>query len=381
MNLSKVLLKYPKGSSVCLYVGSFDPFHNGHREVAEVMTQYADCVVIVPNNPNKSKPFRAEVEHRIEMISLSIVDLKNVYVVLDDIRTVSVKPNYQTCGVMGSDQYLNLIKMNKSPHLDLDRWFIVPREHMILDKVNKKENITLLRNDLFKEQHGSSTLIRDYIFDDEQIRLSCLHPKAMEYMLSTGLYSKKSVVEKKIRFLMAKDKIKGEMSYIKDCVINIDNQIIVKVFFNIQDFKREKLSYDVMTELIANSLKINTPRIEMIYSENKYGLIGFSFEGQTAEDKVKDSDSDSELLGSSIGKTLKILHSYKKFKFDRSKENNKLKKVRKELGQLVDNFYNNPGETSYVHGDASLSNFLISDDYKVTLIDFNGVAKYGNHER
>lgn len=52
-----------------IYVGSFDLFHIGHLEVAQVVLQFVDRVIIVPNNPNKSKIFRSELKYQLKIRS------------------------------------------------------------------------------------------------------------------------------------------------------------------------------------------------------------------------------------------------------------------------------------------------------------------------
>ncbi len=64
-----------------LYPGSFDPFHNGHRELVETTSYLFDRVVIAAiRNPQKDAGLFS-LEERTEMIRESIVELDNVEVV------------------------------------------------------------------------------------------------------------------------------------------------------------------------------------------------------------------------------------------------------------------------------------------------------------
>lgn len=63
-------------ASICLYPGSFDPFHKGHQEVANEALNYAPLVVILPNNPNKHKPDRSNIIYRSHLLS-KLYDLYN----------------------------------------------------------------------------------------------------------------------------------------------------------------------------------------------------------------------------------------------------------------------------------------------------------------
>ena len=64
-----------------LYPGSFDPFHNGHRELVETASFLFDEVVIAAmRNPQKGEPLFS-LEEREEMIKESLAHLDNIRVV------------------------------------------------------------------------------------------------------------------------------------------------------------------------------------------------------------------------------------------------------------------------------------------------------------
>ena len=64
-----------------LYPGSFDPFHNGHRELVETASFLFDEVVIAAlRNPQKGEPLFT-LEERESMIHESLAHLSNVKVV------------------------------------------------------------------------------------------------------------------------------------------------------------------------------------------------------------------------------------------------------------------------------------------------------------
>ena len=63
-----------------LYPGSFDPFHNGHRELVETASYLFDEVVIAAmRNPQKGEPLFTLAE-REEMIEESLGHLDNIEV-------------------------------------------------------------------------------------------------------------------------------------------------------------------------------------------------------------------------------------------------------------------------------------------------------------
>lgn len=64
-----------------LYPGSFDPFHNGHRELVETASYLFDEVVVgAIRNPQKGQGLFS-LEERQEMIADSLAHLPNVRVV------------------------------------------------------------------------------------------------------------------------------------------------------------------------------------------------------------------------------------------------------------------------------------------------------------
>ena len=64
-----------------LYPGSFDPFHNGHRELVETASYlFEEVIVAAIRNPQKQSGL-FELEERKEMIRESLVHLDNVEVI------------------------------------------------------------------------------------------------------------------------------------------------------------------------------------------------------------------------------------------------------------------------------------------------------------
>lgn len=64
---------------IAIYPGSFDPLTNGHIDIIKRASLLFDKVyVAILDNPNKNTLF--SVEERVEMISLSLVEVSNVIV-------------------------------------------------------------------------------------------------------------------------------------------------------------------------------------------------------------------------------------------------------------------------------------------------------------
>lgn len=76
--------------SAVLYPGSFDPFHNGHRELVETAGYLFDEVVVAAMvNPQKGQPLFS-LEDREQMIKESVTHLDNVRVTHFDHLVVEV---------------------------------------------------------------------------------------------------------------------------------------------------------------------------------------------------------------------------------------------------------------------------------------------------
>src|SRR3989338_6586121 len=161
---------FDKIKTIGFYFGSFDPFHNGHMEVTEVMLKYCDIVMVSTIENNKAKPMLSKYEDREKMI---INHLKK-----------SNKPIY-------------FIKNNLTEtinKLNVDEWYIIPR-HNDKNNDNKKfsKKTTILDTKLFKQQTYSSTYIRDCIIKGNIEGLP-LASENIEYIISKKLYTNQQLI-------------------------------------------------------------------------------------------------------------------------------------------------------------------------------------------
>src|SRR3989304_121338 len=60
--------------TIGLYFGSFDPFHDGHMEVSEIMLNFCDIILITTVKKNKEKSWLSPYGHRVHMINNYLSD-------------------------------------------------------------------------------------------------------------------------------------------------------------------------------------------------------------------------------------------------------------------------------------------------------------------
>lgn len=345
---------------VGFYVGSFDPFHIGHLEVCQVVLKYVDKILIIPNNPNKSKPLRTDLHHRLEIIKLMISDETRIEVTNEEVNILNerlYKDNH-LIGIIGDDV------IHKEPKMKVHEYLIVPRTSQNID-INWSVPITLLPKELFKKQDHSSTEIRRNIMGNNY-STKLLNQKVIDYIIFNELYSLESFCRKKYP-----DK---QFFKYKPLVYHvIPDQIVIKGFPNYCEFSNEKYSYE-----IANKLNLKVPQILF---EHDGCIIGLEYVGKPISSIVLRYGNES--VGVKVGKILRQLHDKHSHSVNSSlKDHRKIRNIiesnilHKE--ELLENYIKNPGLLGYCHGDASINNFCYYDD-TVTMIDFGGLAKMENN--
>ncbi len=395
-----------------LYVGSFDPFHLGHKEVVDIAINYCDTLLILPNNPNKGKPLRSHLDHRINMINQSLTPIggkmpNNIMVLDSDVNEAvnSLDTLYPSCikvGIIGYDQVENLLAKNKTPKLDADEWLVIPRSNANIictlaypakgtDSLFNKR-ATFLDSKLFKYQTDdiySSTYIRNSIYNNIYTNLPLVNIFVHDYIDRNQLYLRDVVNKQRIKSIFVNDpffvieKIKPNVGLIT----NYDQiALIAKYFADKENYNEEVESYAILKKL-DNAILI--PKIvEKLPDDKMDNILILSYEGTSFENKINFIKGDTKkyayTIGEKIGHILHKLHT--NTSIDASKElltnNRKLDKVINKLKpcdqQLLDDYYNNAGSLSYVHGDASINNFVINSSDQIVMIDFAGIAKNMN---
>lgn len=370
-----------------IYVGSFDPFHIGHLEVAKVALNYVSKVIIVPNNPNKSKIYRNDVKHRFEMIRLSIKDEPHIIVTDEDVNIINTRlyDTYYVIGLIGADQ------CRTQPKTKVHEWLIVPRVGYKIPLLNwlntspvpntessnlhRPLSITYLPASLFCNQEWSSTEIRRELMAGRIPRQLC-NEDVITYIRENLLYTletqAKHIINKN-RSIMPEIKSSDDitMNKVKSNVIIINNSIVMKSFPDIQSYLFESEAFQ-----IANKLGLPIP--EYLFRDNF--IIVMKYTGKSIKEKVKEG-YDPYVAGLKVGILLRRCHDTTRVRVEKSKilENRKIKNMMEsgllnDCSNLFDEYICNPGMFGYCHGDASVNNFTIMDD-KIFMIDFSGLSK------
>jgi pantetheine-phosphate adenylyltransferase len=118
---------------IAIYPGSFDPFHNGHLDVARRAASVFERIVVgVLNNPDKSCSFSPE--ERIAMIREGIGDDERIEVqgfdglVVDFAREVGATALVRGLRVISDFEYeFQMALMNRRLSPELETIFLMPR--------------------------------------------------------------------------------------------------------------------------------------------------------------------------------------------------------------------------------------------------------------
>ena len=185
-------------SKICLFGGTFDPIHNGHRQIAQLAqtTLSIDKVVIIPcrQSPHKLAQKSASAQHRLRMCELATADLAWAEVNTYELQAPSPSYSWKTAEhfksqypssalywLMGTDQWNALDRWNRHEHLaSLVEFIICTRGEETLVK-------RPFRSHLIQCDHpASSTAIRHH-FPSAQAG-QWLQPQVFNYIKKAHLY-------------------------------------------------------------------------------------------------------------------------------------------------------------------------------------------------
>ncbi len=138
-----------------IYVGSFDPIHNGHMKVLKkALCLFDEIIVIIANNDFKKK--QGNLDERFEQVKRKVKEekLKNVsiYILEEKYLATWAKENNITYLVRSARNNtdfkyeLDLAKLNKEINPDLETILIIPDSEDLEYSSSKFRNFKIDKN-------------------------------------------------------------------------------------------------------------------------------------------------------------------------------------------------------------------------------------------
>ena len=182
-----------------VFVGSFNPVHEGHMKVVNYILDkdIVDKIFVIPTMPYWDKDNFAPLEDRINMLRFYendriIVDSDHnnypyTYLLMEALK--KEYPNEEFMLIIGADNIVSFDKWKNYQDLLEYKIIVLNRDDIdinkYIDKFDKKDNFIVLKD--FPYIAISSTEIKDDI--DES---SNLNPKVYQYIKAHHLYEKES---------------------------------------------------------------------------------------------------------------------------------------------------------------------------------------------
>ena len=180
-----------------IFVGSFNPVHNGHIKIVNELLKYLDKIIVVPTGNYWDKKDLIAIKHRINMwkffetdriiIDEENNDLEYTYLVLNNLK--KKYPNDELNLIIGADNIVNFNKWKNYQDILKHKLIIVNR-----DAINIKYYIDKfdIKNYLIVDVDNvniSSTMIRNLIKNKDIKQLNKLiDKKIINYIYSNQLY-------------------------------------------------------------------------------------------------------------------------------------------------------------------------------------------------
>lgn len=184
-----------------VYVGSFNPVHNGHIKIVnETLNKYLDKVIIVPTGSYWNKNNLVDIKKRITMLKFFknekiIIDEENnklpyTYLILENIKK---KYKHDTLYlILGADNLIDFDKWKNYKDILKYNMIIVNRHDIdikeYLEKLNKKDNYIILNK--INNLDISSTMIRKSIKDKNYNDINDkIDNRVLNYIKKNNLYN------------------------------------------------------------------------------------------------------------------------------------------------------------------------------------------------
>ncbi|MBM3208283.1 MAG: hypothetical protein FJZ57_06755 [Chlamydiae bacterium] len=430
---------------ILCYQGSFDPPHRGHissLQAAMNKISAAAAVVIVCNGENEEKPNRSSWEHRTNMARSCFAHLENVYVSeLPDkeSKALLLKDRY-VFTLVGSDSWP---RYSQRPRIPFNGICVSLRDGEFRSEDQTEiqgKPVFFVTPEL---QKISSSKIRSLctltpqVYDESGLIPSefaeLLIPQTLNYIQTTKLYKPTQAQ----RFECIKNTIKdfmkarsfidpsfeldffsghnfssidargksGDLTLIAKEKTNAT--IFVKAYITPSHKKNFQLESDgIQTFKSLSLLRCKVPEIHWQKSYTGFSHIGFSYIDMPDLAFLFSQAITSEGIDRfyrscfCIGRSLAELHHARIDPISLDALNEKIEVLNQRslgrLNKLPSNlreqfspiyqesylkFLQNPGYHTYVHGDASLSNFLCDvDKEEVFVVDLESFSKAKSHD-
>ena len=183
-----------------VFVGSFNPVHNGHIKIVNyLLDNYLDKVIIIPTKNYWNKQNLEKLEDRINMLKVFenkniIIDTKNnnedyTYSIMDNLSIEY--PNDILYLILGADNLIQFNKWNNYKELLKYHLLIINRNNIdieyYLKKLEKHNNYLITRE--LPNIDISSTEIRKKIKENDYKSLKkVLNKKVLKYIIDNTLY-------------------------------------------------------------------------------------------------------------------------------------------------------------------------------------------------
>lgn len=184
-----------------VYVGSFDPPHKGHENIAKhlINKKYIDKIIIIPTKTYWDKQNLTNITDRENMlrltfknnaiININLSKYEYTYEIMKELN--KIYPNDKLYLILGADNIEYFYKWKNYKEILNNNILIIPRDEInideLLNKYEPKDKFTIVKD--FIVQEISSTFIRENIKNNniDEIK-NLINTETLEYIINNKLY-------------------------------------------------------------------------------------------------------------------------------------------------------------------------------------------------